>query len=96
MKKAVSIIIRPLITEKSSIQKESQNQIAFKVDPRANKIDIGRAVEEAFNVKVVKVRTMNLQGKKKRQGKNIGKKSDWKKAIVTLAPGEHVEFFEGI
>jgi large subunit ribosomal protein L23 len=96
MKETVSVIIRPLITEKSTIQKETQNQIALKVAPGANKIDIERAVEEAFKVKVTKVRTMNMQGKKKRMGRNSGKRSDWKKAIVTLAPGERVEFFEGV
>jgi len=96
MKETVSVIIRPLITEKSTIQKETQNQIALRVDPGANKIDIGRAVEEAFKVKVTKVRTMNMQGKKKRMGRHSGKRSDWKKAIVTLAPGERIEFFEGV
>ncbi|MBW2621344.1 MAG: 50S ribosomal protein L23 [Deltaproteobacteria bacterium] len=96
MKETVSVIIRPLITEKSTIQKETQNQIALRVDPGANKIDIGRAVEEVFKVKVVKVRTMNMQGKKKRMGRHSGKRSDWKKAIITLAPGERIEFFEGV
>jgi len=96
VKETVSVIIRPLITEKSTIQKETQNQIALRVDPGANKIDIGRAVEEVFKVKVVKVRTMNMQGKKKRMGRHSGKRSDWKKAIITLAPGERIEFFEGV
>jgi large subunit ribosomal protein L23 len=96
MKKTVSVIIKPLITEKSTIQKDVQNQIVLKVDPGANKIDIGRAVEEAFKVKVLKVRTMNMQGKKKRLGRHQGKRSDWKKAIVTLALGERIEFFEGV
>ncbi|MEE9557528.1 MAG: 50S ribosomal protein L23 [Candidatus Adiutricales bacterium] len=96
MKEIVSVIIKPLITEKSTIQKDVQNQIVLKVDPGANKIDIGRAVEEAFKVKVLKVRTMNMQGKKKRLGRHQGKRSDWKKAIVTLALGERIEFFEGV
>ena len=96
MKKTVSVIIKPLITEKSTIQKDVQNQIVLKVDPGANKIDIGRAVEEAFKVKVLKVRTMNMQGKKKRLGRHQGKRSDWNKAIVTLALGERIEFFEGV
>ena len=65
MKETVSVIIKPLITEKSTIQKDVQNQIVLKVDPGANKIDIGRAVEEAFKVKVLKVLTMNMKGKKK-------------------------------
>jgi len=96
MKETVNVIIRPLITEKSTIQKETKNQIALKVDPGANKIDIGRAVEEAFKVKVARVRTMNMQGKKKRMGRHSGKRPDWKKAIVTLAPGERIEFFDGV
>lgn len=96
MKETVSVIMKPLITEKSTVQKEVLHQIAFKVDPGANKIDVRRAVEEAFKVKVLKVRTMNMQGKKKRLGRHQGKRSDWKKAIVTLAPGERVEFFEGV
>jgi len=96
MKETVSVIIKPLITEKSTIQKDVQNQIVLKVDPGANKIDIGRAVEEAFKVKVLKVRTMNMQGKKKRLGRHQGKRSDWKKAIVTLALGERIEFFDGV
>ncbi|MEE9515686.1 MAG: 50S ribosomal protein L23 [Candidatus Adiutricales bacterium] len=96
MKEIVSVIIKPLITEKSTIQKDVQNQIVLKVDPGANKIDIGRAVEEAFKVKVLKVRTMNMHGKKKRLGRHQGKRSDWKKAIVTLALGERIEFFEGV
>jgi large subunit ribosomal protein L23 len=96
MKETVSVIIKPLITEKSTIQKDVQNQIVLKVDPGANKIDIGRAVEEAFKVKVLKVRTMNMRGKKKRLGRHQGKRSDWKKAIVTLALGERIEFFEGV
>jgi large subunit ribosomal protein L23 len=96
MKETVSVIIKPLITEKSTIQKDVQNQIVLKVDPGANKIEIGRAVEEAFKVKVLKVRTMNMRGKKKRLGRHQGKRSDWKKAIVTLALGERIEFFEGV
>ncbi|MBW2061659.1 MAG: 50S ribosomal protein L23 [Deltaproteobacteria bacterium] len=89
-------IIKPLITEKSTLQKERDNQIAFVVDRRANKIEIGRAVEQVFKVKVTKVRTINMRGKKKRLGQHLGKRSDWKKAIVTLAPGEHIDFFEGV
>lgn len=96
MKEAAKIIIKPLVTEKSTIQKETSNQIAFVVDRRANKIEISNAVAQAFNVVVTGVRTMNMQGKKKRQGRTFGKKADWKKAIVTLAPGQHIEFFEGV
>jgi large subunit ribosomal protein L23 len=90
-----SIIRRPLITEKSTVQKEMSNQVAFEVDRRANKIEIQKAVESQFGVKVIKVRTANFRGKKVRYGRTMGRKSDWKRALVTLAPGERIEFFEG-
>lgn len=96
MKSATDIIVRPLITEKSTIQKEGENQITFQVAKRANKIEIGKAVEDAFKVKVTKVRTVMMKGKRKRYGRNFGKKPDWKKAVVSLAPGESIEFFEGV
>jgi len=96
MKEAVQVIIKPLVTEKSNIQKEVGNQIAFVVDKRANKIEIGHAVEQAFKVKVLKVRTANMSGKFKRLGRTFGKRADWKKAIVTLAPGDRIDFFEGV
>jgi large subunit ribosomal protein L23 len=89
------VIRRPLVTEKSTAAKETQNQLVFEVDRRSGKVEIRRAVEELFNVKVLKVRTVNFQGKTKRQGRNLGRRSDWKKAYVTLAPGHSVEFFEG-
>jgi large subunit ribosomal protein L23 len=84
------------ITEKGSLQKELQNQIAFKVDRKANKVEIRRAVETLFKTKVVDVKTMNMKGKRRRVGRNLGKRADWKKAIVKLAPGENIEFFEGM
>jgi large subunit ribosomal protein L23 len=84
------------ITEKVTLQKELQNQIAFKVDRRANKVEIRRAVETLFKTKVVDVKTMNLKGKRRRVGRTSGKKADWKKAVVKLAPGESIEFFEGM
>ncbi|MCX5907057.1 MAG: 50S ribosomal protein L23, partial [Deltaproteobacteria bacterium] len=87
---------RPLITEKSTKQKEAENQIAFVVDPKANKIEIRLAVEKLFKVKVLRVRTMNVLGKQKRMGRYLGWKSDWKKAIVTLREGDRIEFFEGV
>jgi large subunit ribosomal protein L23 len=89
------IIKEPHITEKASLQKELANKISFKVHKRANKIEIKRAVATLFKTKVVDVRTMNVRGKRRRVGKNLGKRPDWKKAVVTLAPGENVEFFEG-
>jgi large subunit ribosomal protein L23 len=90
------IIKRPLITEKSSIQKEVSNQVSFEVDRRANRIEIQRAIEALFNVRVAKVRTMQVKGKRKRRGRIEGKRPDWKKAVVTLVPGERIEFFEGV
>ncbi len=89
------IIRRPLITEKTNIQKEIANQLTFEVDRRANRIEIKRAIETAFKVRVASVQTMQVKGKVKRRGRNIGKRRDWKKAIVTLMPGERIDFFEG-
>jgi large subunit ribosomal protein L23 len=89
------IIKRPLVTEKTTLAKEA-NKYHFEVDRRANKIEIGRAVEKLFKVKVVNVRTMNMLGKKKRVGRVLGRKRDWKKAIVTLAPGSSIEIFDKV
>lgn len=89
------IIRRPIVTEKTNIQKDAANQITFEVDPRANRIEIQRAVEKIFNVRVSATRTMHVKGKIKRRGRILGKRRDWKKAIVTLMPGERIEFFEG-
>jgi len=90
------IIKGPLITEKSTIQKETSNQLSFEVDRKSNRVEIRYAVEKAFNVRVEKVRTMQMKGKVKRVGRTLGKRRDWKKAIVTLAKGENIEFFEGV
>ncbi len=95
MKEAHQIIKRPLITEKSTRQKE-ESQIAFMVDPQASKIEIRQAIEKLFKVKVLRVHTMNILGKQKRVGRHLGWKSDWKKAIVTLRQGDRIEFFEGV
>jgi large subunit ribosomal protein L23 len=90
------VIRRPLVTEKSNIGREEQNLATFAVNPNATKHDITRAVEALFDVKVVDVRTMRQPRKKKRIGRHIGTKSEWKKAIVRLAEGQSIEFFEGI
>jgi large subunit ribosomal protein L23 len=90
------IVIRPLITEKTSIQKEVNNQLTFEVDRRANRVEIKKAIENIFNVNVVGVRTMQVKGKAKQRGRIVGKRRDWKKAIVTLMPGERIDFFEGV
>jgi large subunit ribosomal protein L23 len=90
------IIIRPVVTEKTNIQKEAANQVTFEVDRKANRIEVRRAIERIFNVRVGNVRTMQVRGKFKRRGRVLGKRRDWKKAIVTLRPGERIEFFEGV
>jgi large subunit ribosomal protein L23 len=84
-----------LITEKTNIQKEIANQVTFEVDRRANRIEIKLAVETAFKVKVANIQTMQVKGKVKRRGRFVGKRRNWKKAIVTLMPGERIDFFEG-
>ena len=90
------IIKRPLITEKTTIQKESFNQVTFEVDRGANRVEIKRAIEKIFNVRVARVQTLQITGKRKRRGWIVGKRKDWKKAIVTLMPGERIDFFEGV
>lgn len=90
------VIKKPLITEKGNKQKEQSNKVSFRVDRRANKIEIRKAVETLFKTEVVEVKTMNVKGKKRRIGRNVGKRPDWKKAVVTLAPGKTIEFFEGV
>ena len=90
------IIKRPLITEKTSIQKEISNQLSFEVDRRANRVEIKKAIETIFGVHVASVRTMQVKGKKKQRGRIIGRRKNWKKAIVKLMPGEHIDFFEGV
>jgi len=95
MKEVQKIIRRPLVTEKSTRQKEEGRQYVFEVDPDANKIEIQQAVEHLFKVKVLQVRTSNALGKLKRVGRKFGKRPDWKKAIVTLKEGDRIDFFEG-
>jgi large subunit ribosomal protein L23 len=90
-----NVIKEPHVAEKVNMQKELFNQLTFKVDRRANKVEIKKAVERLFKTKVLDVKTLNIKGKKRRVGRSIGKRPDWKKAIVRLAPGEKVEFFEG-
>jgi large subunit ribosomal protein L23 len=91
------LIRRPLITEKATRLKEASNTICFEVAPGANKVQIARAVTALFGVKVAEVRVANRRGKWKRMGRFIGRRKDWKKAYVKLAPGEKsIEFFEGV
>ena len=95
MKANREIIVRPLMTEKIANLQENENKVAFEVDRSANKIEIRRAVEDKFNVKVKKVATINMKGKIKRLGRFEGRRSHWKKAIVTLREGFNIDFFEG-
>lgn len=88
------VIKRLLITEKSTIQREEANKYFFEVDRRANKMEIEKAVEKLFNVKVVDVRVMQVLGKKTRRGRIAGQKRSWKKAIVTLVAGNRIEITE--
>ena len=94
---ANQIIRRPLVTEKSTILREEGNVLAFEVDPNANKIEVKKAVEELFKVKVEEVRLFNVRGKMKRMGRWAGKRRDWRKAYVRLKKGEKApEFVEGV
>ena len=90
------VIKEPHITEKANLLKEGANQVSFKVHKQANKIEIKKAVETFLKAKVLDVRTMKMRGKRRRMGRSMGKRPDWKKAIVRLAPGESIEFFEGM
>jgi large subunit ribosomal protein L23 len=90
------VIRRPLVTEKSTVARETSNVVALAVDPRASKFDVQRAVEALFDVKVLSVRTMRMAPKLRRVGKNAGRKPEWKKALVQLAEGQSIEFFEGM
>ena len=96
MKNARSIIIKPLVTEKGSQVREAQNKYLFSVAVTANKIEIKRAVEEIFNVKVKSVKTATVHGKVKRLGVYSGKRPDWKKAVVPLEPGQTIDLFEQV
>ena len=89
------ILLKPIMTEKSMRQKEELNTVTFRVRPDANKVEIRSAVETVFNVKVSAVRTASFEGKLKRMGRHQGRRANWKKAFVTLAPGHKIELVEG-
>lgn len=89
------VLLRPYITEKTTAMM-AENKYTFVVPLTANKIEIRQAVEQIFKVKVLDVNTIRVMGKTKRMGRNVGKRPDFKKAIVKLAPGERIEFFEGV
>lgn len=96
MKDIYQVIARPIITEKSTVQRETCNKVTFEVHPLANKKEIKNAIEKIFKVSVLNVQTMRRQGKPKRVGRHTGKTQNWKKAVATLKPGNQIEFFEGV
>jgi large subunit ribosomal protein L23 len=96
MRNVHDIIIKPLVTEKTTDQLEKNGAYTFVVAKDANKIEIGKAIEELFNVKVREVRTMRYAGKQRRVGKFVGRRASWKKAVVTLRQGDTIEIFEGV
>ena len=94
--RAHDVILRPVTTEKSTLARELANVVTLAVDPRAGTHDIKTAVEQLFQVKVIDVRTIRMPRKMRRVGKFVGAKREWKKAIVQLAEGQSIEFFEGV
>jgi len=94
MKESRQVVLRPLVTEKATALKDDRNQVSFQVALDANKVDIRRAVEKIFNVKVTDVRTQVVYGKEKRMGRFVGRRPSWKKAVVQLAPDNKIELFE--
>jgi large subunit ribosomal protein L23 len=109
MRSPETIIKRPLLTEKGTLLKETgggaqaetapeslKPQLLFEVAKDANKVEIRHAVEKLWNVNVLAVRTSIVRGKEKRMGRFVGRRSNWKKAVVTLAAGQNIEFFEGV
>jgi large subunit ribosomal protein L23 len=91
-----SIVLKPLVTEKGSKMRETSNKYLFRVATAANRLEVKRAVEKIFNVKVKSVRTMIAHGKVKRMGAHSGKRPDWKKAVVTLEAGQTIDLFEQV
>lgn len=95
-KSIYDIIVRPVISE-NSMEMAGEKKYTFRVDRRANKVEIRTAIEKIYSVQVESVNTMNVKGKEKRQGRSVGRTSDWKKAIVTLTPdSKEIQIFEGI
>jgi len=94
MKAPQDIIVQPIISEKMEFLGEVQRKYAFRVSPRANKIEIKRAIEAIYKVTVTGVNVMNRQGKKRRVRYTEGRRASWKKAIVTLKEGDSIEYFE--
>jgi len=95
MKSQFNLITRPHITEKVMLLKEEGNKVVFRIRRDTNKIELKKAIESMFNVTVEAINTLTVKGKKKRLGQHEGRRSDWKKAIVTLKEGDTIEYFEG-
>ena len=91
-----SVVRKPLLTEKVAALQDANNQYAFIVDDAANKIEIKRAIEQKYSVTVLSVNTMNIRGKVKRMGRFVGKRADWKKAVVTLKAGDKIELAQNV
>lgn len=96
MRDVYAIIRKPIVTEKSTERNEAENKATFQVDVRATKQEIKKAVEKLFGVTVLKVNTLRYVGKPKRFRLRMGKRRDWKKAVVTLKEGSRIDFFEGM
>ncbi|MQA90671.1 MAG: 50S ribosomal protein L23 [Gemmatimonas sp.] len=96
MRSIHQIVIRPLVTEKSTAALERDGAYSFVVARDANKVEIAQAIEQLFNVKVSDVRTMQYRGKQRRLGRYVGRRSAWKKAVVKLREGDSIEIFEGV
>ena len=96
MRNIHEVIVRPVITEKSTEQLDRHHAYTFVVEKSANKYEIAQAVQTLFNVKVDSVRTMNYTGKERRVGRHVGRRAAWKKAVVTLREGDSIEIFEGV
>jgi large subunit ribosomal protein L23 len=90
------VIVRPIVTEKSTDLLDRNGKYSFVVARDANKVEIARAIEKLFNVSVREVRTMQYRGKERRVGRTIGRRASWKKAVVTLREGDTIEIFEGV
>lgn len=90
------VLRRPILTEKSQNQSDTMHRYTFEVDRSANKLQIKQAVQEIFKVTVLDVNILNMRGKSRRMGRFVGHTSDWKKAVVTIAEGQSIKFFEGV
>ena len=96
MKDLTEVIVRPIVTEKTTDMGEHANRYVFEVARPANKLEIKQAVEKYFGVKVLDVHTMNVKGKPKRLGRHEGRRSNWKKAVVTVNPGDKIDLFDSV